>query len=164
MQGRPPTRGLRRLDTSGVTSRSCLGFTWPARSCRQGEGGWWPSFRSEGSSGNAFEGELRFRKLCGLQRASPTWIIVVWVFNVSYLSIIHSFFLSVQLLNQTWNRAAPLYVYSTTNQKREWLCSTYQTRSGAIPFQNLGWSRSILSYSKTKCHLRGIRSAPLGED
>jgi hypothetical protein len=66
----------------------------------------------------------------------------------------YTFFLfrSVKLLNQTRNRAASFYFYSPTKQKTEWICFTYQMRSGAIPFQNLEWSRSILSDSRTKCH------------
>jgi hypothetical protein len=40
---------------------------------QKSEGGWQPSFRCEGSSRNAFEGELRFRNLCGLWPASPTY-------------------------------------------------------------------------------------------
>jgi hypothetical protein len=50
-----------------VTSRFCLGL-----SCRKGEGGRQPSFRGEDSSGNAFEGELRFRNLRALRPASTT--------------------------------------------------------------------------------------------
>jgi hypothetical protein len=40
---------------------------------QKSEGGRQPSFRGENSSGNAFEGELRFRNLCGLRPASPTY-------------------------------------------------------------------------------------------
>jgi hypothetical protein len=63
-------------------------------------------------------------------------------------------FLSVQLLNQTRNRATPFYFFSATKQKTESLYSIYQTRSGTIPFQNLERSRFVLSDSLTKQHLR----------
>jgi hypothetical protein len=39
VQGWPLTRHLRRLETSGVTSRFRLGFTWLTWSCRKGKGG-----------------------------------------------------------------------------------------------------------------------------
>jgi hypothetical protein len=62
------------------------------------------------------------------------WIIIVWVFNMSCLSIIHSIlFLLVPLLNQTRHEAASFYFHSATKQNQNDF--VLSTKRGAEPFR-----------------------------